>query len=135
MADEKDEQIVFPEEAIPDHLKGKVLVAKVGKEQQFLEQLHNAARIAQGSLGWDGQADIMYACGGIEIVSGGEIKADPKWTEAEHKQAIKELLQQCHLQSIMENAEWVTEEEADKRRKSLEVLYGNKDSRNSNNGT
>ena len=114
------------EEEIPEELKGKVLVAKVGHEDQFLESMAKAHKIAHGTLGWQGMAEMMYEIGGIDLISAGEIKVDPNWTRKEHIEAIKEVLQRAHLQDIMDHAEWLTEEEADKRKKSTEVLYGHK---------
>lgn len=114
------------EEDVPEELKGKVLVAKVGQEQEFLEAMEKAHRTAHGSLGWQGMAEMMFEIGGIDIISAGEIKAQPDWTREEHIAAIKDLLQQIHLQAIMDHAEWVTEEEAEKRRKAKEVLFGTK---------
>lgn len=111
---------------VPEELKGKVLVAKIGKEDLFLESMAKAHKIAHGALGWQGMAEMMFEIGGLDLISAGEVKAQPDWTREEHIAAIKEVLQQAHLQDIMDHAEWIPEEEAEKRRKSTEVLYGHK---------
>jgi len=96
----------------------------VGHEDKFHKAIESATAIAQGKLGWDGHAEIMLKIGGIGLITGGAINPDPKWTEQEHKDAIKELLQNMHLQEIYEHGEWLTEEEAIKRKNSTEVLFG-----------
>lgn len=104
----------------------EVLAPKVRHEKQFLDALGEAHKMAHGALGWAGHAEMMYELGGIAIISAGEVKANPKWTKEEHIEAIKDLLQQVYMQKIMDHGEWVTREEAEKRRKATEILFGNK---------
>jgi hypothetical protein len=128
MADENDQKNQtnsISEEDIPEELRGKVLVAKVGQEDLFLERMAAAHKIGHGALGWQGHAEMMYEIGAYDAIM--EKPLDPKLTKEEGIAVIKELIQQAHLQSIMEHAEWVTEEEADKRRKAQEVLFSHKD--------
>lgn len=127
MADENEQKTnsTVSEEDIPEEIRGKVLVAKVGQEDLFLEQLAQAHKIAHGALGWQGQAEIMYEIGAYEAITGKAL--DPSLTKEEGIAVVKDLIQQAHLQSIIEHAEWVTPEEADKRRKAQEVLFSHKD--------
>lgn len=115
------------EDEVPEELKGKVLVPKIGHEQKFVEALMAAERVAHGALGWKGMADIMFECGGMGILSAGEVEVAPNWTDEQHKAVIEEYLKAAHFQSIMDYAEWVTEEEAEKRRRAQEVLFSHKD--------
>lgn len=114
------------EDEVPEELKGKVLVPKIGHEQKFVEALMAAERVAHGALGWKGMAEIMYECGGMGILSAGKVEPDPKWTPEEHRAKIEEYLKAAHFQSIMDHGEWLSEEEAEKRKATQEVLYGHK---------
>lgn len=109
---------------VPEEIRDKVLVAKFGKEMDFFKAMQQAHMIAHGSLGWQGHAELMYELGAFEALTGK--KPDPKWTKEETIAVLKELVQQAHLQSIMDHAEWVTREEAEKRRQAQEVLFGSK---------
>lgn len=115
-----------PSDEVPEDLKGKVLVPKIGHEQQFVEALIAAEQVANGPLGWKGAADIIFECGGMGVLAPGEVESDPKWTPEEHKAKIEEYLKAAHLQSIMEHGEWIPEAEAEKRKATQEVLYGHK---------
>ncbi len=102
------------EEIKGDSLEGKVLVAKVGKEEEFHKKLAETIKIAQGPLGWDGHARLLM-----------DLKAIPEF-EGRTFEEIKEFLQQSALQGLYEVGEWIPEAEAEQRRKSTEVLYGDK---------
>ena len=123
MVDEKDETTTTsPSE---DELQGKVLVPKVGKEQEFLAAINEAAKIAHGKLGWRGQAEIFHEIGALPLMG---VELDQvNTTKEEQLQIIEDYIKQSYLQTIMTYGEWITEEEADKRRKSTEVLFGDKD--------
>jgi hypothetical protein len=111
------------EEEANELLKGKVLVPKIGMDKEFEKTLVETIKIAQGPLGWKGQAEIFYSLGadvmaqiGIEIVPG-----EPK-EEAIAK--IETYIKQAAMDTILQYGEWITEEEAEQRRKSTKVLYG-----------
>jgi hypothetical protein len=101
--------------------EGKVLVAKPGKEQEFLKAMQDAHNIGHGSLGWQGQAEIMYKTG-IHQVMGIKIRKGTSETAAIKK--VKECIIGLYMSSIYENSEWVTPEVAEKRKIANAVLYG-----------
>lgn len=100
------------------------MVPKVGHEAQFITALAGAHQVAHGKLGWQGQAELIHDLDVFEQMFGSPYKTT---TKEEQIAEIKELLQQAFLQDIMEHAEWLTEEEAAKRKASQEVLFGDKD--------
>lgn len=105
-----------------NELEDKVLVPKVGKEVEFLKAMQDTATIARGTLGWRGQAEMMYD---LELTE--HLGLDIKGLEKEQAlQKIEEYVKQAYLQTIFDFGEWVTKEEADRRRKASKVLYGSK---------
>jgi len=104
-----------------DELEGKVLVAKPGKQVEFEERLQSAIKIAQGSLGWQGQAEMFWEMG---IASQFGIKTKSKKKGIEQ---LKGMIQQSYLQSIYEVAEWIPEEQAEGRRQANKILFEKKD--------
>jgi len=103
-----------------DELDGKVLVAKPGKQAEFEQALQAAIKIAQGSLGWQGQAEMFWEMG-IAPQFGVKTKSKKKGIAK-----LKELIQQSYLQSIYEVGEWIPEEQAEGRRIANKVLFGPK---------
>jgi len=94
------------------------LVPKPGKTKEFLKAFENMNKIANGVLGWDGQAEIMYEAGFYEhlgIKKGSKAKVVPK---------IKKMLQDSYLTELYEHGEWLPKEEAEKRVAAELVLFG-----------
>ena len=115
------------EAVVPKELEDKVLVAKPQQEQIFILKLKEMSNIANGALGWKGQAEMFYSIlgkDGIKTALGLSIKCRKKENIINE---IAEVLKIVFYQSLMEVAEWVTKEEADKRAKMNKVLYGSKD--------
>lgn len=104
-----------------DMTDGKVLVAKPGKDQEFIKALESTQQIAHGSLGWDGQAEMMVDLG-LHTAIGVSLKGSRK----QKIKKMREYLIQTFLSSIYDTAEWVTEEEAEKRRVAKTVLFSPK---------
>lgn len=100
-----------------------VLVAKVGKEQEFENALEEVNRIANGSLGFRGQAELMIDMDLFKAEPQLEAIIEPIPKE-DRVDAMEKLLKQIYLEKILSLSEEVTPEEADKRRKATKVLYG-----------
>jgi hypothetical protein len=101
-----------------DPLEGKVLVAKPGMEEQFKKAFEAMTTVAQGALGWEGQASMFIDLGVLPSL-GIELKGSKK-------QQIKEVcnyLKQIYLQDIYKYSEWLTPEEAATRAQVNKVLY------------
>lgn len=96
---------------------GKILVAKPGKEQEFYKALESTIQIAHGSLGWDGQAEMMVDLG-LDSAIGAPLKGSRK----QKIKKMKDFLIQTFLGSIYEVSDWVTPEQAENRRKATKVL-------------
>jgi hypothetical protein len=102
-----------------------VLVAKVGKQEEWLKAIKDAEQIAQGALGWRGHAEIMVdtdLADWIDKDSNGELNL-PEDKEAKVV-AMEEILKNMYLQAILDLSDEVTKEEADRRAKTTKVLYG-----------
>lgn len=94
------------------------LVPKPGKTKEFLQAFENMTRIAGGTLGWDGQAELMYEAGlyqHLGIKKGPKAKVVPK---------IKKMLQDSYLTELYAHGEWLPKEEAEKRVAAEKVLFG-----------
>lgn len=96
-----------------------VLVPKIGKEKEFLQAMSDMQKIGHGKLGWKGQAELM-----VDLDMSEALEVELKGTREEKVQQMMEYLQQAHLQSVYEYGEWLSKEEAEKRRVSKKVLYG-----------
>jgi hypothetical protein len=107
---------------VVDELEGKVLVAKPGKEEEFIKQFNEMIRIAQGSLGWRGHAE-MYLELGVLGAMGIKLKSRKKENKLKE---LESLLKQVFLQNLYEVSEWVTKEQAESRAKYNKVLYEQK---------
>jgi hypothetical protein len=105
-----------------DELEGKVLVAKPGKQKEFEEAMANTVKIAQGTLGWKGQAEMMWEIGAAEVMFGIKTKSKKKGVVQ-----LEDMIRQAYLQTIMDNAEWVPEEQAKGRHQANKILFGEKD--------
>ena len=103
-----------------DPLEGLVLVPKPGKEAEFEEAFKQAAQIGHGALGWQGQAEMM-----VELGLDKELKL--RGTKKARITQMRRHLQSIFLETIYKHGDWVTPEEADKRRKSLTTLFGKQD--------
>lgn len=103
-------------------LEGKVLVPKVGQEDLFYEALGSANKIATSSLGWRGMAEMFHKLGPKEL--GFNMPKD--LTNEQQIDTIEQYLKDIYLRTINEHGEWLTEEEALKRKQSTEILYGHK---------
>lgn len=107
MANNEEEQL------IPDELAGKVLVAKVGvAHEDFINKLNEGIKIAQGPLGWRGHAELLHSLDAIPELKGMTVEE------------VESFVKQAYLQGLYEVAEWIPEEEAEKRRQTTETLYG-----------
>ena len=102
-------------------LGGRVLVAKPGKQKEFVEAMMSAHKIAHGALGWKGQAEMMWECGAAEVMFGIKTKSKKKALPL-----LEALIRQAFLQTIMDNAEWIPEEQAKGRHIANKVLFGSK---------
>lgn len=94
------------------------LVPKPGKTKEFLKAFNDMSVIANGALGWQGQAEIMYETGiytTLGIKKGSKSKVLPK---------IVKALQDSFLHDLYKYGEWLPQEEAEKRIISEQVLYG-----------
>ena len=98
-----------------------ILVPKAGQTANFTKAFNDMVTIAQGKLGWRGQAEMMVKIGVHDSLG---IKFDTNLTEEELIQAVEHQLQQCFLQDLYEYGEWLPPEEAKKRLLAEEVLYG-----------
>lgn len=99
--------------------KDDVLVPKFGQEKQFYKALSEMSKVATGTLGWKGQAEMMID---LDLTKALEVKL--KGNKEEKTKQMIEHLQQSFLSSIYEHGEWVSKEEANKRKISRKVLYG-----------
>lgn len=94
------------------------LVPKPGKTKEFLKAFNDIQKIANGTLGWQGQAEIIYETGlynTLGIKKGSKSEVLPK---------IVKALQDSFLQELYKYGEWLPQEEAEKRIISEQVLYG-----------
>lgn len=119
-----DDNLTEEDKEALKQLEGKVLVPKIGHETLFREAIANATHIAQGTLGYKGMAEIFQTTGIAEHI-GIDVKAG--LSKEEEIDYIVKYLKDMYLSSIMEHGEWIPEEEAEKRRKSTEVLFGAKE--------
>ena len=117
MADEKDDQT-------PEELKGKVLIAKLGYEQEFSRSLNEASMVGNGNLKYRGHAELMYDLGLLESIG---IQVPKNLDREQTIEFLENFLKQCYLEQIMQYGEWVTKEEAEKRQRTKAVLYGQKE--------
>src|SRR5579863_4482966 len=93
-------------------LKGKVLVPKIGKDEEFIKKFQEIQKIAHGPLGWDGHARLLIQLDAIEELKGMTFEQ------------VKDFLQQSALSGLYEVGEWIPAEQAEQRKKSTEVLFG-----------
>ena len=99
-----------------------VLVAKVGKEQEYEDALKEVDRVANGTLGFRGQAEAMID---LELHTATDMKMLFEDVKVEDRvDRMEQLLKQIYLEKILSLSEEVTKEEAEKRRKATKVLYG-----------
>lgn len=102
-----------------DPLEGKVLVPKPNKLLEFKAVLLEIDRVANGHLGWKGQADMFYSLD-FEAIFNYKLKAKTK------KGKLKEIemfLKQSFMDRLMEVSEWLPEGEAETRMQSINTLY------------
>lgn len=93
---------------VPVKLQDKVLVAKVGKEVQFMEKIAQATEY--NSFGWKEIAKLVR-------------QLDRESFEDLTLREIEQELKRATYDSIMQYAEWMTPEEAAKREKIFDLLY------------
>lgn len=98
---------------------GKVLIAKLGKEQEFINALQSAHAIGNGTLGWEGQAKLMYE---LNLTESLNLKL--KGSKKQKIDKIKQRLIDSFIGQIWEYSEWVLPEEAERRHKIRTILYG-----------
>jgi hypothetical protein len=106
-----------------DPLEGKVLVPKVGKEAEFFTKFEEIKKIANGSLGWTGQAEMMYDIlgkAGLQDFLGIKLKARKKENLLKE---IELLLKESFYHTLMTYGEWITQAAAAKRAKLNKVLF------------
>lgn len=103
------------------------LVPKINEETEFIAALGEMLKVANGSLGWKGHAEML-----LDIDKNGEVfKAlqigPPTGTREEQTAQLIEWLQESFWQSVVCHAEWIPKEEGEARWKSLRILYGTTD--------
>ncbi len=103
---------------IPDNY---LLVPKPGKTVEFTRAFENMATIANGTLGWKGQAEVMVKAGIHDALG---IKFDPGLTEAQLIEAVQSELKQSFLHELYQYGEWLPPEQAEKRMLAEKALYG-----------
>ena len=101
--------------------KGKVLVPKVGHEIQFVEALEKAQQIGHGSLGWQGQAEMMVDLGLTATLEAEGVKF-PKNREKKIEK-MRHILIGMFMDSIYEHSDWLTPKQAEKRKNSQTILF------------
>jgi len=102
--------------------EGKVLCPKVGKEKEFEEAFNQAIQIGQGALGWEGHSEMMASIlDPKEATKQFGIKLSKDHNK--RRDILKQVIIKAHMDSIMENADWLTEKEADNRNEYRNILY------------
>lgn len=102
-----------------DPLEGMVLVPKPDKFVEFKSTLLEIQTIAQGTLGWQGHAEMLYSLD-FETIFDYKFK---KKTKKARINEVKSYIQQAYLDKLHDYSELVTEEEAEVRMKHLSILY------------
>ena len=113
----------MPKKKKKDFFKNKVLVPKVGKEQEFFMRFEELKKIASGTLGWTGQAEMMYEIlgkEGLQDFLGIKLKARKKENLLKE---IEVLLKESFYHTLMTYGEWITKAAAAKRAKLTKVLF------------
>lgn len=101
--------------------EGKVLVAKVGHEEKFLETLGEMHKIGHGALGWDGQAEMMYELGMVEVLKKEGVKF-PRGKAAQITK-LRQIVIGSFVDKLYQFAEWIPEKEAESRNQYRTILY------------
>lgn len=104
--------------------EGRVLCAKVGHEQKFIDTLAEMHKIGHGALGWDGQADMMIELGLDQALEKDGVKF-PK-SAAARKKKMRQILVGSFVDTLYQYGEWIPAEEAKNRKEYSDILF-NKD--------
>ena len=101
-----------------------MLVPLVGKETAFIQAIGEFVRMANGTLGWRGHAEMLLDLKpngeAAEMVLGHKLEGDK---EAKITK-LSEWLEQAFWETILVNAEWLDKEAGEARWQALYILYG-----------